>query len=204
VRKLITTTFVSLDGVMQAPGGKGEDPSNGFTQEGWSVHYWDDVLTKFMVDATAKPFAMVLGRRTYEIMAAFWPTASAEEGGPTWNNAPKYVASKSLKGALSWQNSRLLEGDAAGALAKLKQEDGPELQIHGSSALIQSLLPHDVIDEFRVWIHPVVLGKGKRLFGDGAPPRGLTLADSVRSTTGVLINTYRPAGAIKLGTFGKE
>jgi dihydrofolate reductase len=141
-----------------------------------------------------------LGRKTYDIMAAHWPHASEEEGGPIFNQATKYVASRS-RPTLEWSNSFLIEGDAADGLAALKQEDGPELQVHGSSNLIQSLLRHNLVDEYRLWVFPVVIGSGKRLFSDGAIPAGLRLVDSKVSTTGVVIGTYEPAGEIAIGSF---
>jgi dihydrofolate reductase len=200
MRKLIVSTFLTLDGVMQAPGGPGEDDEGGFKHGGWSVNYWDDLMGQEMGEATSKPFAMVLGRKTYDIMAAHWPHASEEEGGPIFNQATKYVASRS-RPTLEWSNSFLIEGDAADGLAALKQEDGPELQVHGSSNLIQSLLRHNLVDEYRLWIFPVVIGSGKRLFSDGAIPAGLRLVDSKVSTTGVVIGTYEPAGEIAIGSF---
>ena len=200
MRKLIVSTFVTLDGVMQAPGGPGEDDSDGFKHGGWSVTYWDDRMGQIMGEATSKPFAMVLGRKTYDIMAAFWPTAPEEAGGKVFNEATKYVASRS-RPTLDWSNSVLIEGDAADGLAALKQEDGPELQVHGSANLIQTLLRHNLIDEYRLWVFPLVIGSGKRLFADGAVPAGLKLVDSKTSTTGVAINTYEPAGEIVTGSF---
>jgi dihydrofolate reductase len=200
MRKLIVSTFLTLDGVMQAPGGPGEDDEGGFKHGGWSVNYWDDLMGQVMGEATSKPFAMVLGRKTYDIMAAHWPHASEEEGGPIFNQATKYVASRS-RPTLEWSNSFLIEGDAADGLAALKQEDGPELQVHGSSNLIQSLLRHNLVDEYRLWIFPVVIGSGKRLFSDGAITAGLRLVDSKVSTTGVVIGTYEPAGEIAIGSF---
>jgi dihydrofolate reductase len=200
MRKLIVSTFLTLDGVMQAPGGPGEDDEGAFKYGGWSVNYWDELMGQEMGEATSKPFAMVLGRKTYDIMAAHWPHASEEEGGPIFNQATKYVASRS-RPTLEWSNSFLIEGDAADGLAALKQEDGPELQVHGSSNLIQSLLRHNLVDEYRLWIFPVVIGSGKRLFSDGAIPAGLRLVDSKVSTTGVVIGTYEPAGEIAIGSF---
>lgn len=200
MRKLIVSTFVTLDGVMQAPGGPEEDTSGGFAYGGWSVNYWDDMMGEVMNEATSKPFAMVLGRTTYDIMAAYWPTAPEETGAKVFNEATKYVASRG-RPAMTWANSVLIEGDAAEGLAKLKQEDGPELQVHGSANLIQSLIRAGIVDEFRLWVFPVVIGSGKRLFADGAIPSALTLVDSKVSTTGVVIGTYEPAGEIVTGSF---
>ena len=202
MRKLIVQTFLTLDGVMQAPGGPEEDDEGGFTQGGWSVTYWDDQMGQVMEEATSKPFAMVLGRKTYDIMAAYWPTAPEETGGKVFNDATKYVASRSRPDLERWSNSVLISGDAADGLATLKKEDGPELQVHGSANLIQSLLRNNIVDEYRLWVFPVVIGSGKRLFADGTIPSGLKLVDSKISTTGVVIGTYEPAGEIPIGSFG--
>ncbi|HEV3398253.1 MAG TPA: dihydrofolate reductase family protein [Actinomycetes bacterium] len=204
MRQLIVQSFVTLDGVMQAPGGPGEDDDGGFAHGGWSVNYWDDQMGEVMGEATSRPFAMVLGRRTYDIMAAHWPHASEEEGGKVFNDATKYVASRSRPNLEEWSNSVLIEGDAADGLAALKQEDGPELQVHGSANLIQTLLRHNLVDQFRLWIFPVVVGPGKRLFGDGANPAGLRLVDSKVSSTGVVMGTWEPAGELATGTFARE
>ena len=200
-RKLVVQTFVTLDGVMQAPGGPGEDDDGGFAYGGWSVNYWDDQMGQVMDEATSRPFAMVLGRRTYDIMAAFWPTAPEDAGAKVFNDATKYVASRSRPNLEAWSNSVLLEGDAADGLAALKAEDGPELQVHGSANLIQSLLRHNLVDEYRLWVFPVVIGSGKRLFADGAVPSGLRLVDSKVSSTGVVMGTWEPVGELVTGTF---
>jgi dihydrofolate reductase len=201
MRKLIVQTFLTLDGVMQAPGGPGEDDDGGFAYGGWSVNYWDDQMGQVMGEATSRPFAMVLGRRTYDIMAAYWPTAPEEEGAKVFNDATKYVASRSRPDLEAWSNSVLLEGDAADALAARKREDGPELQVHGSANLIQTLLRHNLVDEFRLWVFPLVIGSGKRLFADGTVPAGLRLTDSKVSSTGVVMGTWQPAGEIATGSF---
>ncbi|HEX7146924.1 MAG TPA: dihydrofolate reductase family protein [Actinomycetota bacterium] len=204
MRKLIVQTFLTLDGVMQAPGGPGEDDDGGFAHGGWSVNYWDDQMGQVMGEATSRPFAMVLGRRTYDIMAAYWPTAPEEAGGEVFNDATKYVASRSRPNLEAWSNSVLVEGDAADGLAALKQEDGPELQVHGSANLIQTLLARNLVDQYRLWVFPLVLGSGKRLFADGTVPSGLRLADSTVSTTGVMMCTYEPAGEIVPGSFAQD
>ncbi|HZB60393.1 MAG TPA: dihydrofolate reductase family protein [Actinomycetota bacterium] len=203
MRKLIVQTFLTLDGVMQAPGGPGEDDDGGFAHGGWSVNYWDEQMGQVMGEATSRPFAMVLGRRTYDIMAAYWPNAPEEAGGEVFNDATKYVASRS-RPTLEWSNSVLVEGDAADGLAALKQEDGPELQVHGSANLIQTLLAHNLVDQYRLWVFPLVLGSGKRLFADGTVPSGLRLVDSTVSTTGVMMCTYEPAGEVVPGTFAQD
>ena len=160
-------------------------------------------MAKVMDEATSEPFAMVLGRRTYEILAAYWPHAPEEAGGKVFNEATKYVASRS-RPSLEWSSSVLIEGDAAEGMTKLKQEDGPELQVHGSANLIQTLMRHDLVDRYRLWVFPVVVGSGKRLFSDGTIPSGLKLVDSTVSTTGVVIRTYEPAGELVTGSFASE
>jgi dihydrofolate reductase len=202
MRKLVVNTFVSLDGVMQAPGGPEEDPTGGFEQGGWSVNFWDDQMMQSMSEFMGKPFDLVLGRKTYEIFAAYWPHTD-EPGAAELNRATKYVASRTLD-TLEWEPSQLLKGDVGEAVARLKDEDGPELQVHGSSDLIQTLLRAGVIDQFRVMIFPVVLGSGKRLFGEGAPPGALKLVDSKIASTGVVMATYEPAGEIPIGSFALE
>ena len=200
MRKVIVQTFLTLDGVMQAPGGPEEDTSGGFAHGGWSVNYWDDRMGEVMDAAMGVPFDLLLGRRTYDIFAAYWPNASEEDGAKPLNDATKYVASRSNP-RLEWEKSVLIEGDAAEGVAALKQQDGPELQVHGSGNLIQTLLRSKLVDEFRLWVFPVVIGSGRRLFAEGTVPTGLRLADSTTSTTGVVMGTYLPAGEINLGSF---
>ena len=205
MRKLVVSTFVTLDGVMQAPGGPEEDRSGGFEHGGWSVNYWDDVMNEVMGAAFAIPFDLLLGRRTYEIFAAHWPHIPADHpeasAAQVLNGATKYVASRTLDpGDLTWANSRLIR-DVPREVAEVKRGEGPELQVHGSGDLIQTLLRHDLVDELRVWTFPVVVGSGKRLFGSGTQPRGLTLVETRTSSTGVMIGTYHPAGAVKVGSF---
>ena len=203
MRKLIVSTFLTLDGVMQAPGGPGEDDSGGFAHGGWSVNYWDEQMGQVMGEAMSVPFDLVLGRKTYDIFAAHWPHASEEAGAKPLNDATKYVASRS-RPTLEWSNSVLIEGDAAEGVAALKQEDGPELQVHGSGNLIQTLLRHNLVDQFRLWVFPLVIGSGKRLFSEGTIPSGLKLVDSKVSTTGVVMGTYEPAGEIVTGSFALD
>ena len=203
MRKLMVTTFLTLDGVMQAPGGPGEDDSGGFAYGGWSVNYWDELMGQVMDEATSRPFAMVLGRNTYDIMAAYWPHAPEEAGGKVFNEATKYVVSRD-RPTLEWSNSVLIEGDAAEGIAALKKEDGPELQVHGSGNLIQTLMRHNLVDLYRLWVFPVVVGSGKRVFSDGTIPSALKLVDSKVSTTGVVIATYEPAGEIVTGSFAPD
>ena len=203
MRKLIVSTFLTLDGVMQAPGGPEEDPSGGFAFGGWSVNYWDEQMGQVMDEAMSTGFDLVLGRKTYEIFAAFWPNAPEEAGAKPLNDATKFVASRTLR-SLDWSNSVLIEGDAAEGIAALKQGSGPELQVHGSGNLIQTLLRNSLVDEYRVWTFPVVVGSGKRLFSDGAIPIGLKLIDSKVSSTGVVMAKYVPAGEIVTGSFALD
>jgi len=200
MRRLMVTTFLTLDGVMQAPGGPGEDDSGGFTFGGWSVNYWDEWMREFMTKTMSVPFDLLLGRTTYDIFVTYWPDAPEEAGSKPLNDATKFVASRG-RPTLDWKESVLIEGDAAEGVAALKRTDGPELQVHGSGNLIQTLMANDLVDEYRLWVFPVVLGSGKRLFADGAIPSGLKLVDSTVSTTGVVIGTYEPAGEIVTGSF---
>jgi dihydrofolate reductase len=203
MRKLLVNTFVTLDGVMQAPGGPGEDDSGGFALGGWSVNYWDEQMGQVMSEAMSTPFDLVLGRKTYDIFAAYWPHAPEEAGAKPLNEATKYVVSRSHP-ALDWGPSVLIEKDAAEGITALKKEDGPELQVHGSGNLIQTLMRHNLVDLYRLWIFPLVIGSGKRLFSDGTIPSGLKLLDSKVSTTGVVIGTYVPAGGIVTGSFALD
>lgn len=199
-RRLIATTFVTLDGVMQAPGGPGEDEEGDFRFGGWSVNYWDEMMGQLMDEIMGHPFDLVLGRKTYEIFAAYWPTAPEEAGAKPLNDATKYVASRG-RPQLDWDRSILLAGDVAEAVAALKREDGPELQVHGSGNLLQTLMPHGLVDEYHVWTFPVVLGTGKRLFAEGVVPKALKLLGSRVSTTGVVVSTYEPVGDVEFGSF---
>jgi dihydrofolate reductase len=202
-RTLTTNTFISLDGVMQAPGGPEEDPTGGFTFGGWNAPYWDDVMGEVMGRFMGEPAALLLGRKTYEIFAAHWPFMPADDPAAAALNAmPKYVASRTLAaGDITWEGTSLLAGDAAEAVAALKEEDGPAIQVHGSSDLIQTLLQHDLVDVFNVWTFPVLLGVGKRLFGEGTAAGGLTLTETTTSTTGVVITRYERAGEVPRGDF---
>jgi dihydrofolate reductase len=194
--------MVSLDGVMQAPGGPEEDPTGGFEYGGWSVPYFDEELGAASAEGLSKPFDIVVGRRTYEIFAAYWPYAE----GPfadRMNSAAKHVASRTLD-RVEWQNSQLLEGDVAAATAKLKEDDGPELVVMGSAELAQTLLAAGLVDELRLWIFPVVFGRGKRLFAEGAAPAAFELADSKVSGSGVVAAVYRKAGEPQTGSFAAD
>jgi dihydrofolate reductase len=203
MRKLIVSTFLTLDGVIQAPGGPEEDDSGGFALGGWSVNYWDEQMGQVMAEAMSAPFDLVLGRRTYEIFAAYWPHAPEEAGSKPLNDATKYVASRS-RPRLEWGPSVLIEGDAADGIAELKKGEGRELQVHGSGNLIQTLMRHNLVDQYRLWVFPLVIGSGKRLFSDGTIPSALKLVNSKVSATGVVIGTYEPAGQIVTGSFALD
>jgi len=201
MRKLIATTMVSLDGVMQAPGGPEEDPTGGFAFGGWSFPYWGDAMGQSMDGLDGQDRELVLGRRTYEIFEAYWPHQPADNPiARTLNAARKHVASRTLQ-ALQWNNSTLLSGDVPAAVAALKTEPGLDLQVIGSGNLIQTLQAAALIDEYHVWTFPVVLGRGKRLFEAGAKAGALRLVDSRVSATGVVMSTYVPAGDIPPGSF---
>lgn len=203
MRKLIASTFTSLDGVMQAPGGPNEDPSGNFTLGGWLFGFGDADMDLSASGFDGKDRELLLGRKTYEIFEAYWPYQSEDHPiAKTLNAAKKYVASRTLK-SLEWKNSSLLSGDIISAITKLKTESGLDLQIIGSGNLIQTLHAASIIDEYNIWIFPVVLGHGKRLFGDGAKSSALRLTTSKISKTGVMMNTYVLAGAIQLGTVGE-
>lgn len=203
MRKLIASTFTSLDGVMQAPGGPTEDPSGGFTLGGWQFAFGDEAADLSAAGFDGKDRELVLGRRTYEIFEGYWPYQPADHPiARTLNAAKKHVASRTLK-SLRWNNSSLLGGDVVAAITALKARPGHDLQIIGSGKLIQTLQAASLIDEYNVWAHPVVLGHGKRLFEDGARPCALRLSASKVSTSGVVMSTYVPAGEIRLGTVGE-
>ena len=205
MRKPIVLSFISLDGVMQAPGGPEEDPTGGFKHEGWVFGYFDDFFLKVMVKQMSKPFDLLLGRITYEIFAAYWPYANTSENpfAARINNAKKYVASKTLT-KLDWNNSELIKGDVWNEIKKIKEQDGPEIQVHGSGNLIQMLLKHDLVDELWLKVFPITLGVGKRLFAEGTIPAGFKLLESEISPSGVIIASYERVGEVKTGSFGLE
>ena len=200
MRKLVAGTFVTLDGVMQAPGGPDEDRDGGFRHGGWLVPYFDERLLEIMTEWTTRAGAFLLGRKTYEIFAASWPNATdpADEIAVALNTRPKFVASRTLD-HLTWNNSVLLKGDVAREVAKLKAQDGDEIQVHGSGHLLQTLLRHDLIDTLRLWQFPVALGAGKRLFDEGTIPMSFRLVDTQLSTTGAVLHVYERAGNLKYG-----
>lgn len=193
-------SFVTLDGVMQAPGGPDEDTSGNFKHGGWSVGYWDDFMGQVMTEQMGHPYDLLLGRKTYEIFAAYWPKAKDVPGADGLNKARKYVVSRMAR-KLDWNNSVVVTGNVPEEIKKLKGQNGPELQVHGSSNLIQTLLKHDLVDEFLLKIFPVTIGHGKRLFGDGTMPAGFKLLESKSSTKGVIVATYGRDGEIKTGSF---
>src|SRR5688500_15008356 len=187
MRKLVVNAFVTLDGVMQAPGSPDEDREDGFTHGGWVVPHFDEQLGAYVVDLVQRAGALLLGRKTYDIFAASWPNMPDNDPiAAVYNTIPKYVASRSPL-TLDWANSHQLGDDIAGEVAKLKEQDGGEIQISGSSNLIQTLLRHDLVDEFHLIVFPSIVGSGKRLFGDGAIPRGLSLQHSETTANGVAI-----------------
>lgn len=196
MRKVIAITQVSVDGVMQGPGGPEEDPSNGFTHGGWAMPFVDAALSEVIDQTMAGKFDLLLGRRTYEIFAAYWPhqdNAIAK----AFNKATKHVVTSTLE-RLAWQKAERIDGDVVENVRLLKASSGPEVHIWGSSELLQTLISADLVDEYRLWVSPVVLGKGKRLFGNGVPPRALTLVGTQSTPSGVLVNTYHPAGPLPI------
>ena len=211
MRKIIVIEFLTLDGIMQAPGGPHEDQTGGFSYGGWAVNYFDESMMKFVGESNAKPFALLLGRRTYEIFAAHWPYVKEKHGenpkenalddpfADALNAARKYVVSE-VPLALSWNNTTTIIDSVVEEIQKLKNEDGPELQVHGSANLIQTLLKHDLVDEFRLMIFPITLGGGKKLFAEGTQPLAFKLVKSATSSTGVIMAIYGKAGAVQIGT----
>ena len=202
MRKLVVLSFTTLDSVMQSPGGPDEDSSDGFEHGGWMVGYWDDDLAAAMAESMTPPFDLVLGRKTYEIMARHWPHTD-EPGADLMNAATKHVASTTLT-QLDWQNSKLIEPGVVDGIRALKAEDGPELQVHGSANLIQTLLEHGLVDEFRLKIFPLVLGSGKRLFGDGTVPAGFDVVGARVLSSGVIVANYRSGAEIGYGSFAAD
>jgi dihydrofolate reductase len=200
MRKILVAAFTSLDGVMQAPGGPQEDPTGGFTLGGWTATYFDEALGTSLGSIFGRPFDLLLGRKTYDIFAAHWPYVTDHPIAGAFTTVTKYVASRSNP-KLTWQNSQLLGKDTVASLKKLKDDNGPDLLVQGSSNLLQTLWKNGLVDEFSVLIFPIVLGKGKRLFGDGATPAGLKLIKAQSCPTGVIVANYQPAGNVKTGSF---
>ena len=200
MRKLVVGTFLTLDGVMQAPGGPDEDRDGGFRHGGWLVPYFDQKFGEIMTDWTKRAGAFLLGRKTYEIFAGSWPKSAdpADEIATALNTRPKFVASRTLD-KVDWNNSHLLRGDVAEQVAKLKAQEGGEIQVHGSGDLLQTLLRHNLIDTLRLWLFPVVIGTGKRLFGEGTIPVSFSLVDTQLATTGAVLHVYERAGSLRYG-----
>ena len=200
MRKIVASEFVSLDGVMQAPGGPEEDPTSGFKYGGWTAPYWDDVLSAAMDEVLDTPFDLLLGRKTYDIFAAYWPFQSGDPISEKFNAVTKYVVTSSSE-PLDWANSVSIHGDAAAGIAKIKDSEGPDLLIQGSSKLYPALLEAGLIDRLFLMTFPVILGGGKRLFADGVKSGAMKLVESAVSGTGVIIATYEPAGPVPIGSF---
>lgn len=194
MRKVIVNEFMSLDGVVQAPGAADEDTSGGFGHGGWHLRHFDDVSQRRVLEGIVEAGGFLLGRRTYEIFAAYWPNAPEEERvvGEPLNTKPKHVASRTLSEPLEWQNSTLLQGDVADAVVKLKREDAGDLHVIGSSELVKTLIAHELVDEFRLMIDPAVLGGGKHLFPDDGALRALRLVDREFTSRGAILATYAP------------
>jgi dihydrofolate reductase len=202
--KLVVGTFVSLDGVLQAPGARNEDREDGFEHGGWAVPHFDEGMDQVMVELTNRADALLLGRKTYEIFAAYWPLVGDEDPiAAKLNSVPKYVASRTLQ-TVEWNNSTLLGGDLAEEVTKLKEQRDGEIHVSGSGNLIQTLMRHDLVDEYQLLVFPVLVGSGKRLFADGTMPGGLRHVDSQTSTTGVTISRYERAGELEYGALGPE
>ncbi|WLS07801.1 dihydrofolate reductase family protein [Shinella sumterensis] len=202
MRKLIVSAFISLDGVMQAPGGPQEDPIGGFRFGGWVAPYFDETAGAVIDELFARPFDLLLGRKTYDIFAAHWPYADANDPiGPLFDRVTKYVATRNPAFRTTWQNSRTLGADAVAAVKALKGGDGPDLLTQGSPDFLRTLFENDLVDEINVFVFPVILGKGKRLFGDASFPRALTLESSRTSQNGIVISRYTRAGDVATGSF---
>jgi dihydrofolate reductase len=199
MRKVIVLTFVTLDGVMQAPGGPQEDTDGGFKYGGWGVPHFDERLGAIMNEQMTKPRDLLLGRRTYEIFASYWPEHEGEW--PGINSATKHVVSDARTDSL-WDNTVFIKDDIVEEIRRLKQQDGPDLQVHGSSQLLQTLFKHDLVDELWLKVFPITLGTGKRLFGEGTIPAAFKLTHSEATPSGVVIATYERAGDVKTGSFG--
>lgn len=205
MRKIIAAAFVSLDGIMQAPGGPEEDPTGGFKFGGWVAPLWDEKMGEIIGEMFSKPFDLLLGRKTYDIFAAHWPYVEKDDPiGPLFDRVTKFVATRNPDFKPTWQNSRTLGPDPVAALKELKQEDGPDLLTQGSTNFLKTLLAHGLVDEFKVSVFPVILGKGKRLFGDEARPMGLKLVSVQSSPSGIVAAKYVPDGEVRTGSFASE
>jgi dihydrofolate reductase len=203
MRQIVINEFMTLDGVIQAPGGPDEDRTGNFKYGGWVANLWDDKMNETMQEFSGKDFELLLGRKTYEIFAAHWPYHKEDDIGERLNKSKKYVASKTLD-KLDWENSHLIKGDIVKELIKLKQQEGPEIQLYGSANLVQTLLKNNLVDVIQLFIFPIVIGKGKRLFQEGVVPSQFQVSDSKVSSTGTIIAKYKPMGDIKVATIGGE
>lgn len=203
MRKIICNTFATLDGVMQGPGGPEEDRTNNFKYGGWSVNHWDDTMEKVMEEFMRPPFDLLLGRKTYEIFAAHWPFIKNDPTADKFNKATKYVATTTLTSS-TWKNTVLLNKDAVQQIRELKKQDGIDIQVHGSSDLLQTLQRNNLVDEFHVWIFPIILGQGKRLFEPGSLAAGFELTAHKVSKSGVIMATYIPKGEVEVGSFAMQ
>lgn len=202
MRKLVVGAFISLDGIMQAPGGPEEDPIGGFEFGGWAASYFDEEAGAAVGEMFSAPFDLLLGRKTYDIFAAHWPYAPPDDPiGPLFDRINKYVATRNPGFKATWQNSHLLGSDAVAAVRALKNQDGPNLLTQGSTEFLKTLFAHGLVDELHAFIFPLVLGRGKRLFGDTSIPSALKLVSSRTSATGITINRYVPIGEIVTGSF---
>lgn len=199
MRKLVVLSFISLDGVMQAPGGPNEDPDGNFKYGGWTVPYWDDYSNAKMDEQMSMPFELLLGRKTYDIFASYWPHQQGSIAEP-FNATTKYVVSASVP-ELTWEHTELIDGNVAEKIKELKDQDGPMLQVHGSGNMIQTLLKHDLVDELWLKIFPVTLGSGKRLFAEGSTPARFELTESSVSPKGVIFANYKRSGDVTTGSF---
>ncbi|ACB75543.1 dihydrofolate reductase family protein [Opitutus terrae] len=199
MRKIIAITQVTLDGVMQAPGGPEEDPSQGFTHGGWAMPFIDDTAGQVIDEIISREFDLLLGRRTYEIFAGYWPHHDDNRIGKAFNRATKHVVTRRLD-RLDWKPAQRIGGAVEDEIRRLKASEGPEFHVWGSGALLQMLMSADLVGEHRLWVFPLVLGSGKRLFEAGVPPRRMALVETRSTPSGVLLNTYRPAGPVKTGS----
>lgn len=203
MRKLVVLSFITLDGVMQAPGGPEEDPTGGFKYGGWVFPYFDDLAGQVMNEQMGHSFDLLLGRKTYEIFSAYWPYQKDSIIAHRLNNAKKYVVSTTLN-KLDWAGTTLISNDVAHEIKKLKEIERPDLHVHGSGNLIQTLLKHNLVDELWLKIFPITLGNGKRLFAEGTIPQAFKLSKNEVTTTGVIFASYIREGAVKTGTFASD
>ena len=205
MRKIVVGAFVSLDGIMQAPGGPDEDPIGGFKHGGWAAPYFDKSMEEAVGEMFSRPFDLLLGRKTYDIFAAYWPYVDPDDSiGPLFDRINKYVATRNPNLKLSWQNSHALGPDAVSAVRTLKNEEGPDLLTQGSTDFLKTLLASDLVDEINIFFFPLLLGKGKKLFGDAAFPTALELVSSKVTGSGVTINKYARGGEIVTGSIGSD